>query len=286
MEKRATAPTIILIALIVAALALAGGGFFMFKQEQKKNLDLQDKLEEISTKQRITETRLKESERFITDLQQKILDAKAQMDSLVSGLQQEKTARQEALAKLELLRADLEQQKASRLDLEKKLTTAQEDVRKTQAQLSELQSQKTTLESKIKDLETKTHGVELGKIVVSPDSAQAEPADKKAEKEKTDKKEKKAKVSKKAAKEDSGAASPGLEGKVLVVNKDYNFAVISLGSKDGVALGDTFAIYHNNKFIGDIKVEKVHDSMAAAGFVDVGIKDKVYEGDKVTQKVK
>lgn len=264
MEKRASAPTIILIALIVAALALAGGGFFMFKQEQKKNLDLQDNLEEISTKQRITETKLKESERFITGLQQKILDANAQMDSLVSGLQQEKTARQEALAKLELLRADLEQQKASRLDLEKKLTTAQEDVRKTQAQLSELQSQKTTLESKIKDLETKTQGVELGKIVVSPDSAQAEPADKKAKKEKTDK----------------------LEGKVLVVNKDYNFAVISLGSKDGVALGDTFAIYHNNKFIGDIKVEKVHDSMAAAGFVDAGIKNKVYEGDKVTQKVK
>ena len=277
MEKRASAPTIILIALIVAALALAGGGFFMFKQEEKKNIELQDKLEEINTKQRITETKLKESERFITDLQQKILDAKAQMDSLASGLQQEKAARQEALAKLELLRADLEQQKASRLDLEKKLTQAQEDARKTQTQLSDLQSQKTTLESKIKDLETKTHDVELGKIVVSPESAQAEPEDKK---------EKKAKASKNSAKEDSISASLGLEGKVLVVNKDYNFAVISLGSKDGVTLGDIFAIYHNNKFIGDIKVEKVHDSMAAAGFVDVGIKDKVYEGDKVTQKVK
>lgn len=268
MGKKASTLTILLIAMIVVTLALAGGGFYMFKQEQKKNLDLYDKLDEISTKQRITETKLRESEKFIVDLQQRLLDAKSQMDTLSAGLKQEQAARQEATAKLELLRTDLEQQKTLRADLEKKFSQAQEDVRNTQAQLSDLQSQKATLESKVKDLETKTQGVELGKIVVGPEVSF--PTETKDKKEKTAKEK----------------VVQGLEGKVLVVNKDYNFAVISLGSKDGVSLGDVFEIYHNNKSIGEVRIEKVHDSMAAAGFVNTDIKNKVSEGDKVTQKVK
>ena len=77
-----------------------------------------------------------------------------------------------------------------------------------------------------------------------------------------------------------------MEGKVLVVNKEYNFAVISLGSKDGVAVGNTFLVYHDNKSIGEIKVEKLHDSMAAAGFVSQDVKDKIGEGDRVVLKTK
>ena len=284
MEKKLSAQTIILIALIVAGLGLAAGGFYMFKQEEKKNIDLLDKLEEINTKQRITETKLKESERVIANLQQKLGETNSQMNGLAAELQQEKVDRQEALAKLELIRTDLEQQKTLRSDLEKKFNQAQEDVRKTQVQLSDLQSQKATLESKVKDLETKTQGVELGKIVVSPEAVA--PVETKDKKDKNAKKAKKAKASPQQVTENKSSIAKGLEGKVLVVNKDYNFTVISLGSKDGVSLGEVFEIFHNNKYIGDVKVEKVHDSMAAAGFMDDALKNKINEGDKVSQKVK
>jgi hypothetical protein len=77
-----------------------------------------------------------------------------------------------------------------------------------------------------------------------------------------------------------------LEGKVLVVNRDYNFVVINLGSQQGIKLDDEFAVYHKEKYIGDIKVEKLHDSMSAAGFVSTQIKDKIAEGDKVVLKTK
>jgi len=60
--------------------------------------------------------------------------------------------------------------------------------------------------------------------------------------------------------------------------------VINLGSKDGVALDDVFYVYHSNKYIGDIKLEKIHDSMAAAGFVSANIKNKIAEGDRVVKK--
>lgn len=71
-----------------------------------------------------------------------------------------------------------------------------------------------------------------------------------------------------------------------MVNKDYNFAVINLGSKDGISIGEAFSVYHDNKYVGDLKAEKVHDSMTAAGFVSVDIKAKLSEGDKVVQKGK
>ena len=73
---------------------------------------------------------------------------------------------------------------------------------------------------------------------------------------------------------------------MLVVNKDYNFAVINVGSKDGVRVGATFSVYHDAEYLGDVKIEKVHDSMAAAGFVTAALKNKIGEGDKVVQKKK
>ena len=277
MTSRASATTAILIVLIVVVLSLAAGGFYLFQREKTKNIELEQQIEEVSTKQRVTETKLKESEKFISDLNTKLKDAQAQIDTLNSGLQQEKTARQEALAKIEQIRGDLEQQKKSRSDLENKLTLAQGELRKTQAGLRDLESQKTDLEMKVRNLEKESQDIELGKIQVTPEviapsrsAVRRIPA---------------AAPTEKVAKARATAATAGLEGKVLVINRDYNFLVINLGSKDGIEMGSVFCVYHNNKYIGDVKVEKIHDSMAATGFLSGDI-NKVSEGDKIVQKVK
>ncbi|MFA5145524.1 MAG: hypothetical protein WC723_05925 [Candidatus Omnitrophota bacterium] len=267
MSRSATTPLIIvLIILALTFLSLAGGGFYLFQKERVKTLDLEQKLEELNVKQKATEAKLKESERLLADFQTRLQATKAQLDMLSRELQQEKAGRLEALTKVEQLKEDLAQQKRLRSDLENKIIDAQSDLNKTQDQLKSLTSQKDELETKIKDLEAKSKEVELGNIVVSPESkaAQQPASDKKA----------------------LNAKSGGLEGKTLVVNKDYNFMVINLGSKDGVSLDDMFSVYHNNKYVGDAKVERVHDSMSAAGFLFTDMKDKVNEGDKVVQKVK
>jgi hypothetical protein len=62
--------------------------------------------------------------------------------------------------------------------------------------------------------------------------------------------------------------------------------VTNLGKKEGIDIGDVFSVYHGPDYIGDVKIEKIHDSMSAAGFVSAETKDKVSEGDKVIQKVK
>jgi chromosome segregation ATPase len=271
MTRKGSTSVIILSALILTSLSLAGTGFYFFKKEHAKNIELGEKLEELNSKQRITETKLKESERLVADMQLKLEEAKSQIDALTTDLQAEKTAKQEALVNVEKLKADLEEQKGLRSDLEKKVGQAQDEARKAQTQLKELQEQKTalesqkaTLESKVKDLEAKS-GVELGKIVVNPETTAVQPQLKKKEKI---------------------TPSAAQEGKVVVVNKDYNFVVVNLGVKDGIDTGQVFSVYHNNKYLGDVKVEKVHDSMSAAGFVSSDIKDRVSEGDKVVQKVK
>ena len=70
------------------------------------------------------------------------------------------------------------------------------------------------------------------------------------------------------------------------INKEYNFAVLSFGSRDGINVGDLFSVYHNGNYIGDLRIEKLHDSMSAANFVTPDLKDKIAEGDKVVQKGK
>ncbi|OGX45326.1 MAG: hypothetical protein A3G38_01935 [Omnitrophica WOR_2 bacterium RIFCSPLOWO2_12_FULL_51_8] len=259
LKAKAPLPLIVLTVLILISSALAGAGFYLYKKELGLNLKLQADLESTKTKLNVTERRFEEAQKKSNLLDLQLKDAQANLDSLKGELDQEKSARAEALSKMQQIKTDLDQQRSAKTDLENKLKQAQEEVKNAQGQVNELQSQKKDLETKLSDLERKTQGVELGKIVVGPESAPL------------------------AA---QGAQGRLLEGKVLVVNKDYNFAVLNLGGKDGVFVGAIFSVYRGNNYIGDVKVEKVHDSMAAAGFTSNEVKDKVAEGDRVVQKSK
>lgn len=274
MSEEAKLPILILIILLVASLAFAGGSFFLFQKEHTKNLTLTEELEEIKTRQKITETRLEESKKLISDLELKVNEAQTQIEALNKELEDEKSAKFTALTYIEQLRTELEQQKNLRADLEERFNQAQKEVKKSQDQLKLLVAQRAELEDKISDLqvkssqlESKMEGVELGKIVVSPSGKVA-------------KKAKKVSPSTSLSEEEKTISS-GREGKVLVVNKEYNFAIINLGSKDGVRVDDIFTIYHDNKNLGDARVGKIHDSMSAIDFLTEDIKDLIVEGDKV-----
>ena len=276
MVNKGKLPVILLMVLLLFSLALAGGGFFLLMQERTKNISLQEELEEIKTRQKIAESRYEESKKTIAALEARLTETKTQMDKISQELQDEKTAKLEALAKIEQLRVDLEQQKELRTDLEKNLIQAQKDVKSVQTQLQDLQSQKDELQKKVSEIEVQGQektGVELGKIVVGGEGQPQTGAV--AATEKT-----------KSATPQETASGEALEGKVLVINKDYNFVVVNLGSEDGIELNSVFSVFHDNKHIGDVKVEKVHETMSAAGFVTAGLKDKVSEGDKVVKKAR
>ena len=264
MSEKVKSPIAIFIILILVSLSFAGTGFILLQKEKTKNASLQEELDSLKIKQNAAETKLEEYKKTISQLDFKLKEAQTNIDTLSSTLEQETKAKQEALDQAQQLKTVLQQQKGLRADLETKLGQTQQDAEKAQAQLKEIESKKAQLEAKLKDLEaqaqqaqgqqqTQAQGVELGTIVVGPETS---------------------------------SVSGQLEGKILVVNKDYNFVVINLGSKDGVNAGDAFALYHNNKYIGDIKVEKIHESMSAADFTSASIKDVVSEGDRAVLKAK
>lgn len=274
MAEKIKSPVLILVVLILISLVLSGGIFYFLQKERSRSASLQGELEDLKAVQKATEAKLEESKKSIKEYDAKLQEAESQINKLNADLAQERSAKEEAAALAEQLRTDLEQQKSLRSDLEKKLSTAQSEATKIQGQLKELLAKKDDLEKKVKKFEEEaqasSQSVELGKVVVAPEAAAPAAGA----------------VKPSAEKQPVKPAVAASEGKVLVVNKDYNFAVINLGVKDGINLGDVFSVYRENKYLGDIKVEKVHESMSAAGFLSSGMQDKTIEGDKVVKKTK
>lgn len=270
MIKNSKGGTVVFVLLIAVALILAGGIYYLYHQEYTKNVSLQKELEEVKTQQKIAETKLAESKEIVTSLETKLKTATTQIETLNKSLDDEKTARQETLAQVEKLKIDMNRLSKVTIELETKLSTAQTEAQKAQTQIAELETKKNELEVKIKELQTQTQeqvakakeGVELGKIVVNSEAGES------------------------AAMQETAPAKlvPGAEGKVLVVNKEYDFAVINLGIKDGVSVGMVFSAYRGSKYLGDLRIEKVHESMAAAGFTTKDIREKLKEGDRVVPK--
>jgi len=293
MADKIKSPVVLLLSvLILVSLSIAGSGFYLLQKERAKALSLQDELEQAKTRQGVVEARLEDSKKTVSELDTKLQEAKFEIDKINGELKQEKAAKQEVLSQAGQLKRDLDTQKSLVVGLDEKLKAAQKDVEKAKGELKGLISEKAELEKKLKALEDikiqaqaaqEQQGVELGKVVVTPEANLSagqiiSPAGQKAV---AGLPIAQAAEEKKPVKNIAVAAS---EGKVMVVNKDYNFAVVNLGSKNGIILGNIFSVYHNNKYIGDIKVEKVHDAMAAAGFIASDIKDKINENDRVVLK--
>lgn len=284
MYRKGTIILPVLITLIIISLSLAAVSFWLYQKEHAKNIQLQEQIVELGQRQRTTESKLEEVKKAASELTLKLQEATSKVDLLTDELTQEKSARTEASNKLEQFKADFQQQKSLRQDLESRLKTAQDEGKQIKEQIKIIQQQKAQLEDKIKDMEAGSEGVELGKVIVSGEAAVA--VDDTAEGKS---KAAKDKVSVAPAKSEKAgkkfAPAAGLEGKVMIVNKEFNFVVINLGSKENINVGDEFSISREGKYIGDLKVEKVHEFMSAAGFA-AELKDLIKENDKIAQKAK
>lgn len=266
MDQKGKLPVIILVFLIVVSLVAAGVGFYLLQQEKRKSTQLQEQLESVKTSERVAKKQLEDWQDKYAALDMKLTDANTRLENLKTDLQQETKLKQESLAKIEQLRIDLDQQKNLRSDLETKLSRAQKSLDNIQTQVNELSAKKQELESQVKELQDRSQGVELGKIVVGPESTEEEGGT--------------------IVAKSMPAPATASEGKVLVVNNEHDFIVFNLGSKNGVKIGDVYSVYRGNRNLGDVKVEKVQDNMAAAGFVGSNVIGKISEGDRILFKVR
>jgi predicted RNase H-like nuclease (RuvC/YqgF family) len=280
MSRKGTIILPVLIVLIIISLSFAVVSFYLYQKEHAQNIQLQDQVTELNQRQRVTEGKLEDTKKAASELTLKLQEANSKVDSLTEELTQQKSTLTETSHKLDQVNSDLQQQKSLREDLEGRLKTAQDEGKQIKEKIKIIQQQKAELEDKIKNMEVGSEGVELGRVIVNGEAAVADDTAKGKAKDKV------SAVAVKSQKVGKKPAVPaGLEGKVMIVNKEFNFAVINLGSRDNINVGDAFAIYHDGKYLGDLKVEKVHDSMSAAGFAPE-LKDFIKENDKITQKAK
>jgi len=73
----------------------------------------------------------------------------------------------------------------------------------------------------------------------------------------------------------------GLTGRILFVNKDWNFVVIDLGSDDGLVPNAEMLIHRKEELLGKITISGISRTMAIAELQPDWAQGKVKEGDLV-----
>lgn len=80
------------------------------------------------------------------------------------------------------------------------------------------------------------------------------------------------------------ASKASKEGKVLLINRNFHFVVVNVGSKNGLSPSDILLIKRNGKQVAKVRVEKVYDEYSAAYIVEEDSSLPIEESDLVSEK--
>jgi len=234
---------LVLILLIVASVAsavFAVIGFMGKEREYMKRLVVEDKLAATLKDKRNLEKELEASKSAKEQAEAKIVKIEDKVKEISVQLSEVKQKSESASVELDAkkielakLKADLENEKKEKLNISKKLDSLQSDYDKIRREAARLTNEKIDLEKKVGELQDKQQSVNLDKIVVNT-SEEAEP---------------------KAA---------ALQGKILVVNKEYGFIVNDIGQDKSVQKGAKFDVMDGPRFLGQVEIDKVYDTMSSA----------------------
>jgi hypothetical protein len=90
MPGKSRYPWLVAILVSVVFLAVVYGASQLIKKEKERNVALQEELNDVNAKQKISELKLEESKAKMSELETGIQNAQIQIDSLSSLLEQEK----------------------------------------------------------------------------------------------------------------------------------------------------------------------------------------------------
>ena len=243
---------ILLAILCVVFLAFSMISFSGLQAERKTRIATENSLKDLMANKDELQKQLEEQKKLKADLEMQLTDLKGKYASLqdkaeklAAQIAEERKDKEDALARLsdkdkelEEIKTNWENEKSSRASLQDQFDRLQKEYAAVQKQVESLKTANENLSKQVEDLQAKKE-VELDKIVVKP-----------------------------------GVEA---EGKVLVVNKEFNFIVVAAGNNKGITPGVTFGIYRDNKLVAKAQVEKVYETMSAANILpDSG---EIKEGD-------
>lgn len=260
MTQQGKVAVVLLGVATVLAVAVAGAAAVLQRQERmlrlakekelvlvkEDNEDLQQQLQQIRQAKEQVEAdldRIKDELKQTADQLAQEVAAKAELAKSIDERQRE----------VDRIGRDLEQVRSERSVLSEQLAGLKREQDGLRAQLGELQQAKHDLEAKVLELSERPT-VELDKVVVAP-STDTPPS--------------------------GETTASTTQGQVVVVNREFDFVVVSLGKKQGLVVGQEFQIVRGQQVLGRVKVEKVYDELSAAAILPDSNKDAIREGDQV-----
>ncbi len=270
-----TKPSKSTILLVIAFLgsAVAAANFYVGKNaETAKRVWAEQQIEVLKKQVSSLEQERDELTKTKTSLEEQTADLTKQAKAVADQLAQEKRAREALTTELAQLRkdssqikSDLDQEREDKEVLTEDLAKAKQSYQALSNELTTLRQAKEALEKRVKEM-LAARAKEAEQIVVTAPAGTSVVAP----------------APTVSSKPSAAPAKGGLEGKVLVVNREYDFVVIGLGSKDGVKKGARFAVLRGGKQILSVEVDKVYDNMSAANMIEEEKKgSEVKEGDTV-----
>ncbi len=259
MKVRAKIGIILLFIFLVLFLATAVFEFYCYQQEKLVVAALNKELESLRTEKSIADEELEKSEKKIDGLSVQLQGAQEKIGELNGELEKARSQGEKIHVQLEELQSQIQDQQKAK----EQWAAKQGQIDQLKAQLEKAQTSKGELKAELDKL--KTERIALGKIVV----AQEQPGQETA-------------PSAVLSAEQKLSTPFLLEGRVLVVNRKYDFVVIDLGANDRLKPDEVLRVYHRNNHIGDIRVERVQEAMSACGFLSKTVKKKIKVGNKVT----
>jgi chaperonin cofactor prefoldin len=74
---------------------------------------------------------------------------------------------------------------------------------------------------------------------------------------------------------------PGISGKIVYANADWNFVVIDVGSVDGAQATAEMIVHRDDNMVGKIRLSAIRDNVSIAEVLPEFQKDAIKEGDHV-----
>lgn len=244
--------------------------------EQTKRIWTEGQLEKVTQAKEELQKERDELTQAKQALEGQLADAATQAKTISEQLAQEKRARETVASELSRvskessqLKSQLQGERQEKEGMSQDLAKAKQRYQALSAELTTLRQAKEALEKRVKEM-LAARSQEAERIVVTPRPGQEIATGRGGELP--------------AGTAKSGIASSNnksMEGKVLVVNREFNFVVVNLGSKDGIKTGTSLSIVKSGKTIGRADVERVYENMCAATVLQEEQKGKIQEGDQV-----
>ncbi len=224
-----------------------------------ENTDLKSRLDEaVQTRTRAEEdlSRARAELKEATDELAKTVEEKQTLVRSIDDREQEITR----------LTKELEQTRTQGGQIRQQLSELEAERDAMKRQLADLERAKSDLEAKVTEFAERPT-VELEKVRVTSEEAAA--------------------VGATAVPTTASGISGTLhDGRVLVIDRDYDFIVMNRGKSHGVTIGQEFQIVRDRQVLGRAKVEKVYDVISAAALLPGSQEDAIRAGEEEGDTVK